>query len=317
MKILSRFGVKVLVVIFFFNLGWTALSTTAQDKPAWQPSPGHETLVLWPNGAPGNPPSPGPERNSAGPTDLPIGGKPVIRLTNVSSPTITVYQPPVEKRTGTAVLVMPGGSYRVLAIDKEGTEICDWLNSIGITGVLLKYRVPDSGPYPKTSAAFEDGQRAMRLVRAHAAEWQIDPHRIGVLGFSAGAHLAAVLSNLCDKRIYTPVDAADQIACRPDFALIIYPGWLTSPGQLLAPNPAIPIDPSGPPAFILQAENDMVAHVESSLTYFLALKNAKIPAELHIYTEGGHGFGIRPIGKAIASWPQLAAAWFHTIGVVK
>lgn len=317
MKIFSLLGVEFPVVLLLGTLGWTASVAAAQGSAAWQPPPGHETLNLWPNGAPGNPPSPGPERNSAGPNDLPFGGKPVTRLTNVSVPTITLFQPPEGKRTGAAVLVMPGGSYRVLAIDKEGTEICDWLNSIGVAAVLLKYRVPDSGPYPKSNAAFEDGQRAMRLVRSHAAEWQIDPRRVGVIGFSAGAHLAAVLSNLCGKQIYAPADAADQIPCRPDFALIIYPGWLTAPDNRLAPNPAITIDPHGPPAFLVQAEDDEVAHVESSLTYFLALKNAKVPAELHVYTEGGHGFGMRPTGKPIANWPQLAATWFHTIGVLK
>jgi acetyl esterase/lipase len=228
---------------------------------------------------------------------------------------MTVYQPPANKRTGAAALVLPGGSYKVLAIDKEGTEICDWLNSIGVTAILLKYRVPDAGPYPQFTTAYEDGQRAVGLVRQNAAEWHIDPHRVGVIGFSAGARLAAVLSNLCAKRIYSVVDGADRLPCRPDFAVIIYPGWLGSAHDHFAPNPDIPIDPHGPPALIVQAENDPV-HVENSLAYFLALKAAEVPAEVHIYAEGGHGYGMRPIGKPIADWPALVAVWLHTIEIV-
>lgn len=294
-------------------LGCTA---SGQTVPPWQPTPGHETLKLWPTGAPNHPPSPGPEKDAATPQDQPVGGKPVLHITNVSDPTITVYAPPNGKETGAAVLVFPGGSYQVLAIDKEGTEICDWLNSLGITAILLKYRVPDSGPYPKSSAAFEDGQRAVGLVRAHAGQWHIDPHRIGVIGFSAGAHLAAMLSNQYDKRIYTPADAADSVSSRPDFALIIYPGWLRDGEQNFDVNPAIKFNPKGPPAFLVQAEDDF-AHVENSIAYFLALKQARIPAEMHIYAEGGHGYGMRATGKPISSWPQTAAVWFHTIGVLK
>jgi acetyl esterase/lipase len=296
--------------------GVFAGTASGQTTPPWQPTPGHETLKLWPTGAPNNPPSPGPEKDAATPQDQPVGGKPVLRITNVSDPTITVYAPPKGKETGAAALVFPGGSYQVLAIDKEGTEICDWLNSLGITAILLKYRVPDSGPYPKSSAAFEDGQRAVGLVRAHAEQWHIDPHRIGVIGFSAGAHLAAMLSNQYDKRIYRPIDAADQVSSRPDFALIIYPGWLRDGEQNFDVNPAIKFNPNAPPAFLVQAENDF-AHVENSIAYFLALKKAKIPAEMHIYAEGGHGYGMRATGKPIASWPQTATVWFHTIGVLK
>ncbi len=287
---------------------------SGQTAPAWQPAPGHETIALWPHGAPGNPPSPGQEKNAGGPLDA--VGRTVLRLTNVSSPTITLYAAPQGKENQPAVLVFPGGGYRTLAMDKEGTEICDWLNSIGITAVLLKYRVPDSGPYPKSSAAFEDGQRAVGLVRAHAAEWHIDPHRIGVLGFSAGAHLAVELSNNFDKRIYPPIDAADQESSRPDFAVVIYPGYLAEPGTSTL-NPAITINPNAPPTFLLQAEDDPV-RVENSLTYFLALKQAKIPAEMHIYAVGGHGYGMRsPASLPIHTWPQTVAEWFQTIGILR
>ena len=190
------------------------------------------------------------------------------------------------------MVVFPGGGYHILAIDLEGTEVCDWLNSAGITCVLVKYRVPDSGPYPKSSAALQDAQRALGLVRAHAGEWHIDPHRIGVLGFSAGAHLAAALGTHFDQRLYDPIDAADRLSCRPDFAVIVYPGYLALEEKNFAPNADIPVTGKTPPSFIVQAEDDPV-HVENAVVYFLALKAAKVPAELHIYAGGGHGYGLR------------------------
>ena len=207
--------------------------TLFAQKPAWQPAPGHATLPVWPHAAPGAPPNPAPEIDTTTPKDNLIAGKPLIRLGNVSAPTLTLYAP-TGKNTGAAVVVFPGGGYRILAIDLEGTEVCDWLNSAGITCVLLKYRVPDSGPYPKSAAALQDAQRALGIVRSHAAEWHIDSHRIGVLGFSAGAHLAAALSTHFDQRLYDPIDAADQLSCRPDFAVIVYPGYLALAEQNFA-----------------------------------------------------------------------------------
>ena len=171
------------------------------------------------------------------PPGSPIAGRPVVRLGNVSTPTLTLY-PPKGKNSGAAVVVFPGGGYHILAIDLEGTEVCDWLNSIGVICVLLKYRVPDTGPYPKSAAALQDAQRAMGLVRLHAKEWGIDPNRIGVLGFSAGAHLAAALSTHFAQRLYAPVDAADKLSCRPDFAVIVYPGYLASRIKTLFSTPA-------------------------------------------------------------------------------
>jgi len=254
------------------------------QKLAWQPAPGHTTLSLWPHGAPGAGAN-GTEIDTTTAKENLIAGRPLIRLGNVSTPTLTLYTPQ-GKNTGAAVVVFPGGGYRILAIDLEGTEVCDWLNSIGITCVLLKYRVPDSGPYPKSSAALQDAQRALGIVHSHATEWHIDPNRIGVLGFSAGAHLAAALSTHFDQRLYDPIDAADQLSCRPDFAVIVYPGYLALADQNFAPNPEIRATEKTPPSFILQAEDDPV-HVENATVYFLALKNAKVPAELHIYVQGG------------------------------
>ncbi len=248
------------------------------------------------------------------PKDNLIAGKPVIRIGNVSVPTLTVY-PPKTPNTGAAIVVFPGGGYNILAIDLEGTEVCDWLNSAGITCVLVKYRVPATGPYPKSDAALQDAQRAMGIVREHATEWHIDPKRIGVLGFSAGAHLSAAISTHYDKRLYDPIDAADQLSCRPDFALIIYPGYLALADKDFAPNPDINPTADTPPTFIVQAEDDPV-HVENATVYFLQLKKAKVPAELHIYAEGGHGYGLRPTKLPVTTWPQTAQIWLRTIGIL-
>ncbi len=281
------------------------------QAPAWQPAPGHITLPLWPKGAPGAPANPPAEVDTTKPTDNLIAGKPLVRLGNVSNPTLTVYAP---KGTAVrpAVVVFPGGGYRILAIDLEGTEVCDWLNSIDVACVLVKYRVPDSGPYPKSAAALQDAQRALGLVRQHAAEWHIDPSRVGVLGFSAGAHLSAALSTHFDKRLYDPIDAADQLSCRPDFAFIIYPGYLANAAQNMAPNADISPTAQTPPSFIVQAEDDPV-HVENATVYFLQLKAAKVPAELHLYAKGGHGYGLRPTAMPVTTWPETARTWLQTI----
>jgi acetyl esterase/lipase len=225
---------------------------------------------------------------------------------------MTLYSPR-GINSGVAVLVFPGGGYRYDSIDLEGTEVCDWLSQIGVTCVLLKYRVPDSGPYPKSAAALQDAQRAMGVVRQHAAEWGIDPHRVGVLGFSAGGHLAAAISNIYEKRLYDPIDAADQLSCKPDFTVLLYPGYLALADQNFAANPDIHPTADTPPTFILQAENDYTANVENAVVYFMALKNVKVPTELHIYAEGGHGFGIRPRDFPILGWPRMVETWLRTI----
>jgi acetyl esterase/lipase len=273
-----------------------------------------QTLPLWPKGAPGAPSNPPPEADTTTAKDNLIAGKPLIRLGHVSNPTLTLYTPK-GKKTGAAIVVFPGGGYHILAMDLEGTEVCDWLVSAGITCALVKYRVPDSGPYPKSSAALQDAQRAVGMVRAHAKEWHIDPQRIGVLGFSAGAHLSAALSTHFDKRLYDAVDAADGVSCRPDFAVIVYPGYLALEDKNFAPNPDIPVTSQTPPSFIVQSEDDPV-HVENATVYFLALKNAKVPAELHIYAGGGHGYGLRRSSYPVTTWPRSVETWLHTIKVL-
>ena len=284
------------------------------QNPAWQPPPGYTNLALWPHGAPGATPNPPAEVDITEPTHDLVAGKRVVRLANVSAPTLTVYSPS-GKNTGAAVVVFPGGAYHVLAIDLEGTEVCDWLTPLGVTCVLVKYRVPDSGPYPKSAAALQDAQRALGIVRQHATEWHVDPHRIGVLGFSAGAHLSAALSTHFEKRLYDPVDPADQVSCRPDFAVIVYPGYLALSEQNFASNSEIHVTSQTPPSFIVQAEDDPV-HVENATVYFLQLKNAKVAAEMHLYAEGGHGYGLRRTERPVTEWPRLVARWLHTIHMV-
>ena len=306
---------KELLLVAAAALGTaSAPAQPAAAAPGWTPPAGLVTLPIWPATPPGATAGLPPEMNVNAAGTKRMAGRPYVRLTNVATPTITVY-PAKGNNTGAAIVVFPGGGYQILSMDLEGTEVCDWLSQIGVNCVLLKYRVPDSGPYPKSAAAFEDAQRAVGLVREHAAEWGIDPHRVGVLGFSAGAHLAAALSTHDDKRLYDPIDAADRLSCRPDFAVVLYPGYLAMADKNFALNPDIQPTAQTPPTFLLQAEDDPV-HVENAVVYFLALKSAKVPAELHLYAEGGHGYGLRPRDFPIMGWPRLVETWLHTIKVL-
>jgi acetyl esterase/lipase len=292
-------------------------ATGVMRAQAWQPAAGHTQVPIWPNGAPGaaNAANAAAEADTTTAKDNLIAGKPLIRLGNVSVPTITYYAPKHATGPAPAIVVFPGGGYHILAMDLEGTEVCDWLNEAGIACVLLKYRVPDSGPYPKSPAALQDAQRAVGLVRQKAAEWSIDPKRVGVLGFSAGGHLVAALSTHFDKRMYERVDAADDLSCRPDFAVVIYPGYLALADKNMAANPDIEPTAQTPPTFLVQAEDDPV-HVENATTYFLQLKKAKVPAELHIYAEGGHGYGLRRTALPVTTWPDTMQIWLRTIHVL-
>ena len=291
------------------------------DPMVWQPTAGHTQIPLWPGTVPDARPMPGPEYVKEG-TSL-IGGKTVIAISNVSQPTMTVYAPQ-GSNTGAAVVVFPGGGFQILAMDLEGTEFCDWLTSRGVTCVLLKYRVP-SEPYrwqcdcrphnlEVSVQALEDAQRALRLVRFNAAQWNIDPHKVGVLGTSAGGYLVAEISTLYKRRLYAPVDAADKESSRPDFALAIYPGHLTTDDVRLNRN--VPVTHETPPTFLLQAEDDYTDGVNQALVYYTALKNADVPAEMHLYAHGGHAFGLRPTSDPITHWPALAEAWMGTLGMI-
>jgi len=301
-----------------------ACSTLNAQKPVWQPTPGHTQMRLWPGAVPDARPAKGPESAETTGKDSLVAGKPWVAISNVTQPTMTVYAPQ-GKNTGAAVVVFPGGGYEILAIDLEGTEVCDWLTAKGVTCVLLKYRVPAPrsspywGAYPQSPMALEDAQRALGLVRFHAAEWHIDPRRIGVLGFSAGGHLVAATSVHFQQRLYAPVDAADKVSCRPDFAVALYPGHLSTgeSGLDLTEDIRTHITADTPPTFLVQDEDDHVDSVEDSLSYYIALKRAGVPVEMHLYAQGGHAFGLRRTRFPVTAWPALVETWLRTIGMTE
>ena len=311
----------ILKVVVFAACVFVAGNNLTAQNSSWQPSPGHTQMPIWPGVVPDALPVTGPEVagyavDAAGNKKL-VGGKPWTYVDKVSRPTMTVYSPQ-SRNVGAAIVVFPGGGYNVLAIDHEGTEVCDWLTLKGIKCVLLKYRVPcmKVGPYQDCPTALQDAQRTLGLVRFHAAEWHIDPHKIGVIGFSAGGHMAAALSTHFEKRTYPILDAADKESCRPDFAIALYPGHLWIEDQNLELNPNVPVTPKTPPTFLLQAEDDPVDNVNNSLVYFAALKKAGVPAEMHLYAQGGHGFALRRTKLPISQWPQLVENWLRTIGII-
>jgi acetyl esterase/lipase len=273
-------------------------------------------IPLWPGTAPDDKGNIGPEKDTTKPGDQLIAGKSVIRLGNVSQPTITLYPAPRDHNTGTAVVICPGGGYYILAMDLEGTEVAAWLNSIGVNAVLLKYRVPARKDRERYAAPLQDAQRAIGLVRQHAAEWGVNPQRVGIMGFSAGGHLSAAASCHFEQRTYEPVDAADQTSCRPDFAMLIYPAYLTVEKEGDKVSPELTVTTNTPPTFLVQTEDDPI-RCENSLFYFLALKQAKVSAELHIYPTGGHGYGLRPTSEAVTTWPRRAARWMRGLGLLK
>lgn len=292
------------------------------EPAAWQPAPGHVQIPLWPGTPPDAEAVKGPEFVDTTEAKESVAGKTWVYAGNIAQPTLTVYAPE-GKNTGAAVVVFPGGGFQILAMDLEGTEVCDWLMARGVTCVLLKYRVP-SKPYdwhcdcrPDNLTvpiqALEDAQRALGLVRLHAGEWRIDPHKVGVIGFSAGGYLVAEISTHYDKRLYAPVDAADRESCRPDFAIGIYPGHLaTAQGTL---NPNVPVTAQTPPTFLLQAEDDHVDGVQSPV-YYAALQKAGVPAEMHLYAQGGHAFGLRRTKEPITAWPELVETWLTGLGMI-
>jgi acetyl esterase/lipase len=289
------------------------------QQRVWRPEAGVEQVPLWPEGyALDRPEVDGPEAVEVGGA---IGGRAATAVHNVTRPTLSIY-PAKGRNTGAAVIVFPGGGYKILAIDLEGTEVCGWLTPQGITCGVLKYRVPQTWwPHdghgqrpPKVQMALEDAQRAIGLLRSRAKRLGIDPHKVGVLGFSAGGHIVAAVSN-AEARVYAVVDAADRESAHPDFAVALYPGHLWS-GEGMALYPFDPISPKAPPTFLLQAEDDPVDDVRHSVAYFLALREAKVPAELHIYPTGGHAFGLRKPETAIGRWPTLVEAWLRGLGIL-
>jgi acetyl esterase/lipase len=272
-------------------------------------------MNLWPAAAPGEKGDIGPEHDTTKPDPKITPDKYVIRLGDVSVPTLTVFRP-AENANGAAVIVCPGGGYSILAYNLEGTEICHWLNSVGVTGVLLKYRVPSRHGLSKHAAAFQDAQRTIALVREHAKEWEIDPSRVGILGFSAGGHLAAVTSTNFDKRSYEKVDAADEQSLKPDFTVLIYPAYLSAHKGEIQLSDELTVTAHTPPAFVVMAQDDPLGP-QNAMAYFDALTKAKVKAELHVYPTGGHGYGLRPSANEVTTWPARAADWMKSQGFLK
>ena len=273
-------------------------------------------IPLWPGTAPGDKGDLGEEKDTTKPSDGLIAGKPVIRLGNVAKPTLTFYPAPRDKNTGATVIICPGGGYYILAMDLEGTEVAEWLNSIGVNAGLLKYRVPARKDRERYDAPLQDAQRTIGLVRQRAGEWGLNPQRIGIMGFSAGAHLSAAASCNYEKRTYEALDAADQLSCRPDFVMLIYPGYLAREKEADSLPPELKLTAQTPPTFLVQTEDDPV-RCENSLVYYLALKQAKVPAEMHLYATGGHGYGLRPTKEAVTTWPRRAAQWLRGQGLLE
>ncbi len=278
-----------------YGLWARAMEPTLQTLLGEQPELPEPTVVsVWPGAVPGDR-AKEPERAQPGRNDG------VTRITNVSIPTLTVFKAPRRSKPGPAVMICPGGGYSILAFNLEGTEIAQWLNSIGITAVVLKYRVPKN-----REGALQDAQRGLSLIRQSAHEWLIDPAQVGILGFSAGGHLAAKLSNSHKKRLYSPLDEADTLSCRPDFTVLVYPSYLSNSDWDLADD--VPVSVATPPAFIVQTQDDK-RHVPSSLAYYKALFDQGIQAELHLYPSGGHGYGLRPSAYPVSQWPDLLSLW--------
>lgn len=289
---------------------FAVLSVASLARTAEKP----EVLDVWPRKPPG-------ETKPIGEETLrdhtsPVGG--IKILGNVSKPTLTIYRPAKDKDTGAAVVICPGGAYSILAWDLEGTEVATRLNSIGVTGIVLKYRVPRRADQAKDKpplGPLQDAQRAVRVVRSKAKEWKLDPKRIGILGFSAGGHLAASASTNFDKQSYEALDDVDKIECRPDFTVLVYPAYLVTPDKKEL-NPEIRVRKECPPTFFAHAGNDPIP-VENSIRMYLALKEANVPAELHVYAKGGHGFGLRPTENPCSTWPRSCEAWLRSQGLLK
>ncbi len=273
-----------------------------------------KTVNVWPAKAPGETKDLPPEANTWKDTDKPVGGKPIIKLANVSTPTVAIYKPAKEKDTGAAVVICPGGGHTILAFDHEGTEVAQWLNTLGVTGIVLKYRVPARNPDKRWEAAVQDAQRAVRLARANAKDWGIDPKRIGIFGFSAGGETAGLTAILHKESQYKAIDTLDETSARPDFAVLVYPGGLLDKDNKL--KPVVAPTKETPPMFLAHSFDDPV-DVRNSLLLAGELKAAGVGCELHIYATGGHGWGMRDTGHPCNTWTARCAEWMETQGWLK
>lgn len=279
---------------------FSVLAILAFVSPAFAAEP--VAVNLWPEGkVPGL--AAGEKEEIVDEMDDRIGN----RVTKVTKPKITVYKPDAEIDTGAAVVICPGGGYHILAYDLEGVEVAQWLNKIGVTGVVLHYRVPRAKEGEVYASPLSDAQRAIRVTRANAEAWKIDPQKVGILGFSAGGNLAAVTSNAEDAA-YSPIDDADKLSARPDFSVLVYPAYLNKKDADTELTPEASVDENTPPAFLVHTSDDRISST-GSIAYYLGLKRLNIPAELHVFTSGGHGYGLRPTEKPVTHWPDLASEW--------
>lgn len=279
-----------------------------------------QTINVWLGKPPGETKELPPEADQTKPSDRLIAGRRIIKLGNVSTPQLAIYRPAKEKDTGAAVVICPGGGHHILAYDLEGTEVAEWLNEIGVTGIVLKYRVPGRDPEKRWLAAVQDAQRAMSLVRSKAPELGLDPKRIGLLGFSAGGQVAALVSTM-QHRQYEPLDDIDKVSCRPDFAVLVYPGGLDEKSKDEKGQPKlreeVSVTKEAPPMFFVHAYDDGVS-VFNTLLLATELKKVSVPAEVHIFATGGHGYGLRHVdGQPVTDWTKPCEAWLKTMGAVR
>jgi acetyl esterase/lipase len=294
-----------------------------ETQGVWQPPADGEQVPLWPENVVLTKPDSGDHPEATGNGSPLVGGKKWHWASYVTRPTMTIYRPKAENN-GAAILVIPGGGFHAVATDLEGTEICDWVVLQGMTCAMLKYRTPQVWPRvngkqqrPKLLLGLEDAQRAMGLLRQDAASYGINPHKIGAIGFSAGAYLVANMSNT-DERTYALTDPADQQSPRPDFAIIAYTARMldNSKGKnSLELQPWVTISPKAPPTLIIHAMDDDVDDIRQPLAYALALNDAGVPVDMRIYAKGGHAFGMRPTGDPITTeWPEQVKQWLRNNG---
>lgn len=285
--------------LFLFLVG--TMSLLSQEKE----------ILLFPNGAPGENVKLKQVDDASGNK---VAGCPVLRVGNVSEPTLTFYPAPVENNSGVTIIVNPGGGYNILAYNLEGTEICKRFNSYGVNCVLVKYRVPRREGLEKHEAPLQDVQRAIAYTRSHAKEWNINSDKIGVLGFSAGAHLSAVASTNYSSRTYPRIDSYDDVSLRPDFTVLVYPAYLSADNFKISPE--LKVDSNTPPTILIQTQDDK-SFIDSSLFYYYALKQANVPAAMHLYPSGGHGYGARNTGHTVNEWPHRVLSWLRDIKMIE
>lgn len=298
---LARFrSVSLFIPAVFFIIAIASSHLLATDRA---------DLSIWPNRPPGLAEDQ-PLKNQVEINER-IGRK----VTRVNRPVVTIYKPDLVADTGASVVICPGGGYHILALDLEGSEIAEWLNTIGVTGIVLQYRVPRVKGDAFHVPPLQDVQRAISMARHNAKQWKIDPDRIGVLGFSAGGHLSAAAVTNHHKRAYDPIDEIDKHSCRPDFGVLVYPAYLSDKDEPLKLTPELPVNDTTPPTIMIHTNDDGVA-ATNSVAFYLALRKAAVPAELHIYPDGGHGYGLRPTKHAVTTWPARVESFMRSIEMI-